>query len=152
MVVNGTRSAPRPASTAKEKSPAERGSSRRHRVQRFSVLPEVPLWPGAVELPEVPQSLAMLEPLLALRLAAPLVVSLDARLPGPQSVACPLRLEVPVIVPGAPPLLVVELVPLSVARVPALEPLLFCASAAPPKVRARIEAVVRTRRFIGFPP
>lgn len=89
--------------------------------------------PLALGLPEV-------EPvLLPLELVEPDGIFVAVELPGPQSV----RL-----------LFIAPLVPLLVLGLVLVAPplLLVCASAAVPSESARIDAAVRTRRFIGDPP
>jgi hypothetical protein len=105
-----------------------------------------------------PQLLARLElPLVALE-PAPLLGVFEARLPGPQSVRCmpvePIELPLPLVagalvVPAAEPLPVSREPELVLGVLPAPAPV-FCARATPPRLRARIDAVARTRRFIAF--
>ena len=103
----------------------------------------------ALGLVDEPLALGLLEPelepavepvVLPLELVEPEGLFIAVELPGPQSVrplfSAPL---VPVLL-LAPGLVLVE------------PPVLVCASAAVPSDRARIDAAVRTRRFIRYPP
>jgi hypothetical protein len=102
------------------------------------VLP-LELAPGLVDEP-LALGLLELEPVvLPLELVEPDGLFIAEELPGPQSV----RL-----------LFIAPLFPVLVLGLVLVEPpvLLVCASAAVPSDRARIDAAVRTRRFIRCPP
>jgi hypothetical protein len=115
------------------------------------VVPEVPLrepvLPGELVPDEAPgpQSFIVdLGLLLLSLLVLPLLldpVLFEAEPPGPQSILLAPDIEpaVPALVPDFP-------------LVPVLPVPLVCAMAAVPRVSARIEAAVRRRRFIRFPP
>lgn len=103
--------------------------------------PPLALAPGPVDEPLRLELEPEVEPVVALlpELVEPEGPFIAVELPGPQSVR--LFFIAPLV-----PLLVLGLVP--------VEPpvLLVCASAAVPSESARIDAAVRTRRFIGGPP
>jgi hypothetical protein len=116
--------------------------------QCFSVpeaAPDAPAFePGETLLPEPQSLLAIFEEVSLLPLVpAPelLVGALDALLPGPQSVWC-----MPLVARS------VLTAPLGLELVPAFPVLLVWAMAAVARLRAKIDAAVMIRRFIGFPP
>jgi hypothetical protein len=134
------------------KSPDARGSHREKYArpvnsQCFSApeaAPGAPAFePGETLLPEPQSLLAIFEEVALLLVPAPElpVGAFDALLSGPQLVWCmPLAVAF------------VLVVPLELELVPVLPVLLVCAMAAVPRLRAKIDAAVKIRRFIWFPP